>query len=337
MDFWAETMQDDCYLIAADGWVAETHRVLEEVTTGKKKGEMKDKGWTCDLIPKPYIVARYFAKEQAALDALQAELDAVSTQLAELAEEHGGEEGPLKDVSSNADAREAYTQALVAAWHEDDKIACSKYSALVCEAEEHAALLRTLTDHHYISVLKDSKGKLPLKVVKDRLAATGDKAERATLNKYLEADKQQKAKTKEAAELLAEVEATYHERLRAEPLPEELADLQVTVRYLELLDEQSDLRAKVKEADAVLDKLAHDKYPTLTVKEIKILVVDDKWLPALAASVQSELDRVSQTLTGRIRQLADRYETPLHQLTARVADLSACVDEHLKKMGAVWK
>jgi type I restriction enzyme M protein len=337
MDFWAETMQDDCYLIAADGWVAETHRVLEEVKTGKKKGETKDKGWACDLIPKPYIVARYFAKEQAALDALQAQLDAVSAQLTELAEEYGGEEGPLKDVSSKADAQEAYTHSLVAIWNEENKKACGRYSALMAEAEEHAAQLRTLTDHHHISVLKDSKGKLTLKTVKDRLAATGDKVEQKTLRKYLEADKQQKAKTKEAAELLAEVEAQYRKRLKTNPLPEELADLQATVRYLDLLDEQSALRAKVKEADAVLDQLAYDKYPTLSVKEIKTLVVDDKWLAALAAAVQGELDRVSQTLTGRIRQLAERYETPLPQLTARVTELSTRVDEHLKQMGAVWQ
>ena len=70
MDYWAEAMQDDCYLIATDGWVAKTHRVMEEVNSGKKKGEMKDKGWACDLIPKPYIVARYFAEEQAELNAL---------------------------------------------------------------------------------------------------------------------------------------------------------------------------------------------------------------------------------------------------------------------------
>jgi len=336
MDFWAQAMQDDCYLIAADGWVAEPHRVLEEVKSGKKKGEMKDKGWACDMIPKPYIVARYFAKDQAALDALQAQLDAVSAQLTELVDEYGGEGGPLKDVSSKADALEAYTQALVALWNDEDKNACGRYSTLIAEAEEHAAELRTLTDHHHISVLKDSKGKLTLKTVKDRLAVTGDKVEQKTLRKYLEADQQQKAKTKEAAEVLAEVEAGYRKRLKVDPLPEELADLQATVRYLDLLDEQSALRAKVKEADAALDQLAYDKYPQLSVKESKMLVVDDKWLAALVASVQGELDRISQTLTGRIRQLAERYATPLPQLTGRVAELSTSVDEHLKKMGAKW-
>ena len=69
----------------------------------------------------------------------------------------------------------------------------------------------------------------------------------------------------------------------------------------------------------------------------KTLVVDDKWLATIAAAVQGELDRVSQTLTGRIRQLAERYATPLPQLTGEVATLAARVDEHLKKMGAVWK
>jgi type I restriction enzyme M protein len=58
MDYWADTMQDDCYLIAADGWKAETTRVLVKNTKGKEV----DTGWTCDLVPKPFIVARYFAK-----------------------------------------------------------------------------------------------------------------------------------------------------------------------------------------------------------------------------------------------------------------------------------
>lgn len=34
---------------------------------------------------------------------------------------------------------------------------------------------------------------------------------------------------------------------------------------------------------------------------------------------------------------AERYATPLTQLTEEVATLAARVDEHLKKMGAEWK
>jgi type I restriction enzyme M protein len=336
MDFWAETMQDDCYLIAADGWVAKTHRVMEEVKSGKKKGEMKDKGWACDLIPKPYIVARYFAKEQADLDALQAKLDGVTASLEELKEEHGGEEGALKDVSTKGDALEAYTQALVAAWNEEDKVASEQYTALMEAAGEHAAHLRHLTDHHHISVLKNSKGTLTLKAVKDRLAKASNPDEKATLTSYLEADAAQKAETKKAADLLTKVEKQYRKRLKSVPLPENLTDLHATVRYLELLDEQSVLKSKVKEADATLDKKAYEKYPQLSVKEIKTLVVDDKWLAALATAVQGELDRVSQTLSGRIRQLSERYAVPLPKLVDDVAKLSTRGEDHLKLMGAVW-
>jgi type I restriction enzyme M protein len=100
MDYWAETMQDDCYLIVADGWVAKPARIVET----DKKGKTKDKGWVCDLIPKPYIVTRYFAKEQAALNIKQAELEAASAGLAELEEEYGGEEDFLGSLDKIARA-----------------------------------------------------------------------------------------------------------------------------------------------------------------------------------------------------------------------------------------
>ena len=333
MDYWAEVMQDDCYLIATDGWVAKTHRVMEEVKSGKKKGEMKDKGWACDLIPKSYIVARYFAKEQADLDSLQNELDTVSASLTELAEEYGGEEGALKDVSTKGDAQEAYTQALFAVWNEEDKSASRDYNTLMDQAEKHAAQIRMLTDHYFISLLKNNKGNVTLKAVQDRLAATSDLNESATLTRYLKADKEQKVATKRASELLAKVGRQYQMRLKADPLPENLVDLHATVRYLNLLDDQRTLKSNVKEADAVLDKLAYDKYPQLSENEIKTLVVDDKWLTALAIALQGELDRVSQTLTTRVRHLAERYDTPLPKLVDEVMNLSVSVDEHLKRMG----
>jgi type I restriction enzyme M protein len=94
MNYWDETMQDDCYAIAQDGWKAETYRIIEK----DKKGKEKDKGWTCDLIPKPLIVARYFAKEQAELDDLTAKLEAASAALEELEEEHGGDEGAFSEL-----------------------------------------------------------------------------------------------------------------------------------------------------------------------------------------------------------------------------------------------
>lgn len=103
--------------------------------------------------------------------------------------------------------------------------------------------------------------------------------------------------------------------------------------YTALLDQQADVKAKLKAAQEDLEAKLDAQYPALTEDEIKTLVVDDKWLATIAAAVQGELDRVSQTLTSRIRQLAERYATPLPQLTAEVKDLSAKVATHLLKMG----
>lgn len=230
MDYWAETMQDDAYLIAADGWVAKPARIVET----DKKGKRRDKGWACDLIPKPLIVARHFASEQAALDAKQAELDATSASLAELEEEHGGEEGALGAL---------------------DKIARGEVSARLKEIE-------------------------------------GDE------------------EAKDEADVLR--------------------------RWLELSDRETALKRAVKEQDAALDTLAYEKYSALTETEIKTMVVDDKWMARLSADVRGELDRVSQTLSGRIRELAERYATPLPTLVDEVAALAARVDEHLVKMGSIW-
>jgi type I restriction enzyme M protein len=234
MDYWYETLQDDAYEIAADGWVAKPRRVLEEIKAGKKKGQMKDKGWTCDLIPKPYIVARNFNAQQAELDALQSELDTAAAQLTELEEEHGGEEGAFAEL---------------------DKI---------------------------------NKG--------------------------------------EVSKRLKEIKGD----------PEYADEAKALKQWTQLDKRQSELKKQIKDADAALDQLAYEKYPELSEDEIKTLVVDDKWLNALEATVQNELERVSQTLTARVRQLAERYEAPLPQLSRQVEELSARVDEHLKTMGVAW-
>ena len=64
-----------------------------------------------------------------------------------------------------------------------------------------------------------------------------------------------------------------------------------------------------------------------------MLVVDDKWLAAIGTSAHGEMDRVSQQLTARVKELAERYERPLPDMTASVAELEARVNRHLAKMG----
>ena len=106
--------------------------------------------------------------------------------------------------------------------------------------------------------------------------------------------------------------------------------------YAEVLQAQSKAKAKRKAAQEELDQKIDAKYPQLSEAEIKALVVDAKWLTHLSASVRGEIDRVSQTLTGRIRQLAERYATPLPKLIEEGDALAARVEKHLNDMGTVW-
>lgn len=229
MDYWAEVMQDDCYLIAADGWKAETYRILVE----NKQKKLVDKGWACDLIPKALIVARYFAGDQAAIDELAADIESVTAQMTEMEEEHGGEDGVFAEF---------------------DKINKATVAAR----------------------LKELKGK--------------DNDETRVLN-----------------------------------------------AYLKLCEKLADLRKCLTAAENKLDEMAYAKYPALTEAEIKTLVVEDKWLAALDAAIHGEMDRISQSLTQRVKELAERYAMPLPQMTDRVAELEQKVNLHLERMGFLWK
>ena len=82
MSYWSDIMQDDAYLITADGWQA---------------GNDANNG----LIPPQLIIARYFAADSDTIETLEAERDAVSRQMEELDEEHGGEEGLLAEAKND--------------------------------------------------------------------------------------------------------------------------------------------------------------------------------------------------------------------------------------------
>jgi type I restriction enzyme M protein len=57
----------------------------------------------------------------------------------------------------------------------------------------------------------------------------------------------------------------------------------------------------------------------------------------LDAAIQAEMDRVSQSLTQRVKELSERYDTPVQQMTERVNELEEKVNKHLEKMGFSWK
>jgi type I restriction enzyme M protein len=250
MDYWAETMQDDAYLIAADGWergvqpreVVQVKNKENKLVWPESHDYLKGKRrFKSDLLPAPILVDRYFAAERDEIAVLDANLDALEQQLSELLDEHGGEDGLLRDVAER----------------------------------------------------QDDKQKITAKAVKTRLKEIG-------------------------------VDSVF-------------ADEQaVLIRCAGLLKQQEVAKAKRKALQKDLDRHIDVKYASLSEAEVKTLVVDDKWMAHLSEPMRGELDRISQALTSRIRELSERYDIPLPALNDEVAALAARVKAHLTIMGAAW-
>jgi len=115
--------------------------------------------------------------------------------------------------------------------------------------------------------------------------------------------------------------------------PEDSEELKLMERFLALKEQESEAKKKIKEAEKKLDTSVTAKYKALTESEIKVLVVDDKWMTAIEQAIKGEMDRISQRLAQRIKELAERYATPLPTLITETETLTKKVDEHLVKMG----
>ena len=106
--------------------------------------------------------------------------------------------------------------------------------------------------------------------------------------------------------------------------------------YKWLLDEEAEKNTEIRIAKAELEKKVIAQYPKLSIDEIKNIVVEKKWMANMEQRIRNEMDNISHRLTQRIKELADRYETPIPKLTNDVAQLTSKVEDHLKKMNYKW-
>ena len=242
MDYWDEVMQDDVYLIADDGWAeaAKPRGIIENKEKKIKETPdltIKRNKYKMDLIPPGLIVARYFAADQAMIEALQVDQETAARGVEEFVEEHTGEEGLLQDATND-------------------------------------------------------KGKVTKTGVTTRLKI-----------------------------------------IRNEPDSDEERD--ALMRCLDLIGVESRASKAVRDNQSALDQKVLVRYAMLTEVEIKTLVVEDKWFASIYADIQEEVQRLTQQLTGRIKELEERYARPLPELEREVDVFSAKVEGHLKKMGIV--
>jgi len=135
------------------------------------------------------------------------------------------------------------------------------------------------------------------------------------------------------ASVQSRIKQLQEERLLGSEDEDTKAELEALEKYLSLIESETAASKEVRTAKAELDLKVYEQYSEFEDEEIKTLVIDDKWMTTLDAGFRSELERIAQNLTKRIRTLAERYEMPLPELAATVEDLTARVDEHLDRMG----
>jgi type I restriction enzyme M protein len=252
MDYWNDSMQDDVDLIAGEGWVEaakpraaiddKERKIKEEpdLTIGRGRGSKKYK---MDLLPPALVVAKYFSKEQAAIDALQVKADAAARALEEFIEEQAGAGDDGEDLLEEA---------------------------------------------------KSEKGNVTKALVTARLKAIKDEKD---------ADDERKALT----------------------------------ACLKLIEAEAAASDAVNDAQAALDEKVLAKYGTLTEAEIKTLVVEDKWFPSLRSAIDGEVQRLTNALAERVRDLEERYQTTLPDIEEEVEEYAGKVEGHLKAMGVAWE
>ena len=101
MDYWNETMQDDVYLIAGEGWhVGRNLRSSHDKETPEftiKKGQKNTK-YVGELIPSSLVIAKFFKNEQLELERLETKVSELADLKEEFEEEHGADEGALNGL-----------------------------------------------------------------------------------------------------------------------------------------------------------------------------------------------------------------------------------------------
>ena len=270
MDYWDEVMQDDVYLIAADGWVeaAKPREVIQDRQVKETPDlVIKKKKYKMDLIPPALIVARYFTEKQDAIGALKTKQATAENELAEYIEEHTGEDGLLTD-----------------AVNDKGNVTAGGVKARL------KALTPDLTTFHKTQV-SDSN-------------AERDALQTKTLNIYV-----------------------------ARGVDDSDAERDALKHCLSLLDAKSKVDRAVKDAQLALDTQVLARYATLTENDLKILVVADKWFASIQSAIADEIQRLTQALTERVKELEERYANPLSALEQAVDGYSTKVAAHLKMMG----
>lgn len=113
-------------------------------------------------------------------------------------------------------------------------------------------------------------------------------------------------------------------------------ELKYIKNYIDTQEVLGGITKLIKIAKENLEVKVVAQYPLLTEAEIKDMVINHKWTLILQNALNSEQEKLSQNLTQRIKELADRYEKTLPAVEIQASEASQKVLVHMQKMGLIW-
>lgn len=118
-----------------------------------------------------------------------------------------------------------------------------------------------------------------------------------------------------------------------EELKRIIDEVKKTPEYKAIDKKKKEVDKEIKEKKQALMLLVEGKYATFTEEEIKLLVVDKKWVATVSSMIHSEMQQVTQQLTSEVIAIAERYEQTLADMDKDLKDYESMVAGHLKEMG----
>lgn len=370
MDYWLDIMKDDTYMIIEDGWVAKLHIVKQTKKETIYDCDLVPK----NLVVNRYFPEDLKAIQAKKSDKEAKENDFTTLLEDNTGEEaifEDVENGKVSKAELNEKLDEYHDLAFAAHFSEH----FAAYQATQEELEKCTTSIREMLEGElwgtFFEKLTNSKGKLVKGNIQERIL---ELQRQITTSDLPEQYKQKVAPIKKNNfESLAwekgiqhpwfeELDVHYHylnllseqASLRKEAkkqrdvlltklkgiMPtdgEYIPEIKIIEKLMALQEEINQLSNKIKEAYAELEDKTIRKYSELTEEDVQTLVVDDKWMTTLSTNIQAEIDEISQRLTGRIRELAERYDSTLEDLGKSVTDYETKVNQHLIKMGVEWQ
>jgi type I restriction enzyme M protein len=135
---------------------------------------------------------------------------------------------------------------------------------------------------------------------------------------------------KELAVKVADVKNAIKKAKSNNTTGEEITILQ---KWLNYSNHKDALNKSLKEKRSNLTKAVVTKYSTLTEDEIKMLVVERKWLESIISECEALMQNVTHQISNDVTDLAERYETTLLKIEDEVNKIEQQVRLSIAEMG----